>query len=175
MQTATVQSQLETLFGSRRPTRWITRERPKIDRIACPWLIRRFIDPQAEILFAPTPEVLDRAKTLSAVAFDLPGVPLTHRGDQCSFDAFLVDFGLGGDPGLRVLAPIIRGADTDRHDLAPEAAGLHAVSIGLSLMFEDDQVLLAHGMTAYDALYAWATRGQDQRHTWRPEAAGPTA
>jgi hypothetical protein len=171
MTNAVIETQLQSLFGRARPTRWITRERPKIDRIACPWLIRRFIDPEAEILFAPTPEVLERAKQLNAVAFDLPGAPLTHRGGQCSFDAFLDVFGLDEDSGLSRLAPIIRGADTDRHDLASEAAGLHAVSIGLSLMFDDDHVLLEHGMRVYDALYAWACRGQDQRHTWRPESA----
>jgi hypothetical protein len=166
-----IDSQLDALFGRDRPTRWITRERPKIDRIACPWLIKRFIDPEAEILFAPTLEVLDRAQRLKAVAFDLPGAPITHRGELCSFDAFLADFGLEDDPGLKILAPIVRGADTDRHDLAPEAAGLHAVSLGLSLLFEDDHVMLEHGMTVYDSLYAWAARGQRERHTWRPESA----
>jgi hypothetical protein len=171
MASSKIDSQLHALFGSVRPTRWITRERPKIDRIACPWLIQRFIDPEAEILFAPTPEVLDQAQRLQAVAFDLPGAPITHRGELCSFDAFVEDFGLGDDPGLRILAPIVRGADTDRHDLAPEAAGLHAVSLGLSLLFEDDHIMLGHGMTVYDALYAWAVRGQHERHAWTPGSA----
>jgi hypothetical protein len=117
------------------------RERPKIDRIACPWLIRRFIDPNAEILFVPTPEVFTTAEREGAVAFDIPGAPLTHEGEHCSFDAFLSQFQLE-DPGLAVMAPIVRGADTDRHDLAPEASGLHALSLGLTVLFQDDGELL---------------------------------
>jgi hypothetical protein len=158
---------LDELFGGRRPSRWVTRERPKIDRIACPWLIRRFIDPKAEILFVPTAEVFATAARESAVAFDIPGAPLTHEGERCSFDAFLQQFGLD-DPGLAVLAPIIRGADTDRHDLAPQASGLHALSLGLTLLFQDDAALLEQGLTVYDALYAWATRAFGERHDWRP-------
>jgi hypothetical protein len=161
---------LVELFGDRRPTRWVTRERPKIDRIACPWLIRRFIDPDAEILFAPTPEVFAIAEKERAVAFDIPGAPLTHAGDRCSFDAFISQFQLD-DEGLTVLAPIVRGADTDRHDLAPQASGLHALSLGLTILFEDDQMLLDHGLVIYDALYAWATKARGERHDWRPTAA----
>jgi hypothetical protein len=162
--------QLQILFGDRRPTRWVTRERPKIDRIACPWLIRRFIDPKAEILFVPTGEVFEAAAREQAVAFDIPGAPLTHEGDQCSFDAFIKRFTLD-DPGLQVLAPIVRGADTDRHDLAPEAAGLHALSLGLTTLYDDDQALLAQGLVLYDALYAWATKARGERHDWRPGRA----
>jgi hypothetical protein len=162
---------LAELFGDRRPTRWVTRERPKIDRIACPWLIRRFIDPDAEILFVPTPEVFATAERERAVAFDIPGAPLTHEGERCSFDAFMTQFQLEDDDGLKVLAPIVRGADTDRHDLAPQASGLHALSLGLTVVFEDDQLLLDHGLVIYDALYAWATKARGERHDWRPTAA----
>jgi hypothetical protein len=162
-----IETRLAELFGPRRPTRWVTRERPKIDRIACPWLIRRFIDPQAEILFVPTPQVFATAEREGAVAFDIPGAPLTHDGERCSFDAFLRQFQLG-DPGLAILAPIVRGADTDRHDFAPEAAGLHALSLGLTVLFQDDAALMDQGLTLYDALYAWATRARGERHDWRP-------
>jgi hypothetical protein len=164
-----VETRLSTLFGDRRPTRWVTRERPKIDRIACPWLIRRFLDPQAEILYVPTSEVFAAAEAAGAVAFDIPGAPFTHDGDLCSFDAFVGGFGLGDDAGLAALAPIVRGADTDRHGLAPEAAGLHALSLGLWLVFEEDDTLLEQGLIVYDALYAWATRARGQRHDWKPE------
>jgi len=159
----------DSLFGERRPTKWVTRERPKIDRIACPWLIRRFVDPGAVILYLPTEAVFDFAKRHGAVAFDIPGAPFSHVGDQCSFDAFIDRFGLD-DPGLAALAPIVRGADTDRHDLAPEAAGLHALSLGLSATFSDDQAILAQGLIVYDALYAWATKAKGERHDWRPGA-----
>ena len=155
-------------FGEGRPTRWVTRARPKIDRIACPWLIRRFIDPEAVILYVPTEQVFQVARFESAVAFDIPGAPFTHDGDRCSFDAFLDVFALD-DPGLAVLAPIVRGADTDRHDLAPQASGLHALSLGLTVLFDDDQSLLAQGLIIYDAFYAWATKAHDERHDWRPE------
>jgi hypothetical protein len=160
--------QLSELFEDRRPTRWVTRERPKIDRLACPWLIRRFLDPAAEILYVPTPEVFAVADRERAVAFDLPGAPFTHVGELCSFDAFIGCFGLQGDTGLAVLAPIVRGADTDRHQLAVEAAGLHAISVGLSLIRADDQALLAQGLVIYDALYAWAVSARGDHHAWRP-------
>jgi hypothetical protein len=163
-----IQSQLDALFGSRKATRWVTRERPKIDRIACPWLIRRFIDAEAEFLYAPTAQVFAIAERERAVAYDIPGAPFSHVGDKCSFDAFIERFRLD-DAGLTALAPIVRGADTDRHGMAPEAAGLHAVSLGLSRMFADDHALLAQGMVVYDALYAWATGAKGERHTWRPE------
>ena len=163
-----IESRLHELFGERRPTRWVTRERPKIDRIACPWLIRRFVDPQAEIIYVPSSEVFAAADRLGAVAFDIPGAAFTHDGEQCSFDAFLVQFGLG-DPALQAIAPIVRGADTDRHDLAPEAAGLHALSLGLAASFGDDQELLRYGLVLYDALYAWAAKARGERHAWTPQ------
>jgi hypothetical protein len=162
-----IQSQLELLFAGARPTRWVTRARPKIDRLACPWLIRRFLDPQAEILYAPTPLVFETAARERAVAFDIPGAPFSHVGDRCSFDAFIERFELD-QPGLRVLAEIIRGADTDRHDLAPEAAGLHALSLGLAVNYASDAELLAQGMILYDALYAWAMHAKGERHAWTP-------
>ena len=118
----TTELKLNELFGARRPTAWVTRERPKIDRIACPWLIRRFIDPDARILYAPTQEVFATAQRESAIAFDIPGAPFSHVGDLCSFDAFIGQFGLGDEAGLATLAPIVRGADTDRHDPAPESS-----------------------------------------------------
>jgi hypothetical protein len=163
------QTLLDQLFGSSRPTRWVTRERPKIDRIACPWLIRRFIDPEAVILYVPTEQVFAAAERERAVAFDIPGAEFSHEGEACSFDTFLKRFALD-DPGLRTLAPIVRGADTDRHDLAPQASGLHALSLGMSVLFADDQDLLAQGLVVYDALYAWATKAKGERHDWRPGA-----
>jgi hypothetical protein len=162
------QIKLNELFGARHPTAWVTRERPKIDRIACPWLIRRFLDADARILYAPTERVFETAEREGAVAFDIPGAQFSHVGESCSFDAFLTRFDLLGDAGLATLAPIVRGADTDRHDLAPEAAGLHALSLGLCVTHEDDQALLAQGLIFYDALYAWATRARGERHDWRP-------
>ncbi len=162
-----IQAQLNTLFGPRRPTRWVTRERPKIDRIACPWLIRRFLDSDAEFLYVPTAQVFEAATREGAAAFDIPGAAFSHVGEKCSFDAFLEYFALD-DAGLATLAPIVRGADTDRHGLAPEAAGLHALSLGLAANFADDQELLAQGLVIYDALYSWATRAKGERHDWRP-------
>ena len=135
--------------------KWITRERPKIDRIACPWLIARFIDPAAEFLYVPAANVLNIAKETGAIPYDIPGVEYGHRGELCSFDAFLDKHDLN-DPALRRLAVIVRGADTDRLDLAPQCAGLLALSLGLSRNFADDHVMLSHGMVMYDALYAWA-------------------
>lgn len=165
--TTHIQTQLDQLFGARRPTRWVTRERPKIDRIACPWLIRRFIDAKAEFIYASTEAVFTVAAREAAVAFDIPGAAFSHVGEKCSFDAFLERFALD-DTGLEALAPIVRGADTDRHALAPEAAGLHALSLGLAANFDDDHALLAQGFIIYDALYAWATRAKGERHDWRP-------
>jgi hypothetical protein len=159
---------LNAFFGESRPTRWVTRERPKIDRIACPWAIRRFIDPSADIIYAPTPAVLETAAREKAVAFDIPGAPISHEGELCSFDTLLARFGLDDDQALAVVARIVRGADTDHHEIAPEAAGLHAISLGLSQNFDDDQALLAQGMVVYDALYAWAKNGKADRHTWKP-------
>jgi rhodanese-related sulfurtransferase len=136
------------------PTRWVTRERPKIDRIACPWLVRRFIDPEAEFLYVPIGDVQKVAAQKSAVAYDIPGADFGHVGELCSFDAFLRKHNLR-DPGLEKLALIVRGADTNRLDLAPQAPGLLAISQGLSRNFPDDHEMLAHGMVVYDALYAW--------------------
>lgn len=147
----------------------MTRERPKIDRIACPWAIRRFIDPNAEIIYKPTPNVLETAAREGAVAFDIPGAPISHEGERCSFDTLLKRFGLDDDEALATVARIVRGADTDHHEIAPEAAGLHAISLGLSQNFDDDHALLAQGMVVYDALYAWAKNGKAEHHTWKPE------
>ena len=150
-------------------TRWVTRERPKIDRIACPWLLARFVDPEAEFLYVPTKQVLDTAKERDAVPYDVPEVHFTHEGEHCSFDAFLKHFHLN-DPALDQLALIVRGADTARLDLAPQASGLAAISLGLSRKYADDQEMLKHGLVMYDALYAWCKSSQDEVHTWNPAA-----
>jgi hypothetical protein len=147
--------------------KWVTRERPKIDRIACPWLILRFIDPEAEILYVPTPAVLRVAEEQGATPFDIPGVELTHNGPSCSFDAFLARYQLE-DPALARLALIVRGADTSRLDLAPQSAGLYAISLGLSAVFANDHELLRNGLVLYDALYAWCTQLQHETHNWPP-------
>ena len=135
-------------------TRWVTRERPKIDRIACPWLVRRFVDPGAEFLYVPVAEVQNAAKEHAATPYDVAGVEFGHAGERCSFDAFVEKFHLR-DAALDKLATIVRGADTSRLDLAPQAPGLLAISQGLSLNFRNDHEMLAHGMVIYDALYAW--------------------
>jgi rhodanese-related sulfurtransferase len=135
-------------------TRWVTRERPKIDRIACPWLVRRFVDPDAEFLYVPAKDVRQVSLEKTATAYDIPDVEFSHEGERCSFDAFLDHYRLAGDPALRKLAVIVRGADTNRLDLAPQAAGLLAISLGLSRLYADDQEMLEHGMLVYDALYA---------------------
>lgn len=144
---------------------WVTRHRPKIDRIACPWLIRRFIDPGARFLFVAPAEVADVAERFAATPFDIEGVRFSHRGELCSFDAFIADFGLAS-PALERLALIVRGADTDRHDLAPQAAGLLALSVGLSRMYRDDLAQLQAGIALYDALYRWARDGFEEGHDW---------
>jgi rhodanese-related sulfurtransferase len=149
-------------------TRWVTRERPKIDRIACPWLIRRFVDPDADFLYVPTAEVRKTAEEKTAVPYDIPEVEFAHDGELCSFDAFLRKFHLEKDPALADLALIVRGADTNRLDLAPQAAGLLAVSLGLSRLHKDDQEMLEHGIVVYDALYAWCKEGKNEIHTWNP-------
>ena len=149
-------------------SRWVTRERPKIDRIACPWLIRRFIDPGTEFLYVPAAEVKKIANQKDAVPYDIPDVEFSHVGEKCSFDAFL-DFYRLKDPALDELAVIVRGADTNRLDLAPQAAGLAALSLGLSLNFQDDHEMLEHGMVMYDALYAWCRKGKAEVHTWNPD------
>jgi rhodanese-related sulfurtransferase len=150
-------------------TRWVTRERPKIDRIACPWLLRRFVDPEAEFLYVPTPEVRKIAQEKAAVPYDIPDVEFSHDGELCSFDTFLRKFRLK-DPALAELALIVRGADTNRLELAPQAAGLAAISLGLSRNFKDDHEMLEHGMVVYDALYAWCKEGKEEVHTWNPAA-----
>jgi hypothetical protein len=134
--------------------KWITRERPKIDRIACPWLVARFIDTQAEFLYVPRGDVQRIALETGAIPYDVPGAELGHVGTLCSFDAFLSKYRLN-DPALARLAAIVRGADTDRFDLTPQSAGLYAISIGLSATHADDHAMLAQGMVIYDALYAW--------------------
>jgi hypothetical protein len=148
--------------------RWITRARPKIDRIACPWLIRRFIDPDAEFIFVPPAEVISQARVLNAIPFDVEGVELSHDGPLCSFDALLKKYRIQ-DPALDEIALIVRGADTEHLELAPQAAGLLAISLGLSRNYSDDHEQLAQGMVIYDALYSWARHVRDERHTWNPQ------
>ncbi|VVM47753.1 chromate resistance protein ChrB domain-containing protein [Pseudomonas fluorescens] len=148
--------------------RWITRERPKIDRIACPWLITRFIDPQPEFLYVPSADVLRLAVETDAAPYDIPGVELTHEGELCSFDAFLKKYHLS-EPALQHLAKIVRGADTSHLDLTPQSAGLYAISLGLSQCFADDHAMLAHGLIMYDALYAWCKECQGESHNWPPQ------
>jgi rhodanese-related sulfurtransferase len=150
-------------------TRWVTRERPKIDRIACPWIIARFIDKDAEFLYVPTAEVKNVASARQAVPYDIPDVAYSHDGDLCSFDAFVKRHHLH-DPALAQLAVIVRGADTAKLDLAPQAPGLAALSLGLSRLFSDDHEMLRHGMVMYDALYLWCKQGQDELQTWNPAA-----
>ena len=145
--------------------RWITRERPKIDRIACPWLIVRFVDRDAEFLFVAPDAVRREAARLGAIPFDVPGVELTHDGPLCSFDAFLRKYGLM-DPALERLARIVRAADTDRCGDEPQAAGLLAISLGLGANIRDDHRLLAAGFVVYDALYAWCRSPQPAPHGW---------
>jgi rhodanese-related sulfurtransferase len=152
-------------------TRWVTRERPKIDRIACPWLVARFVDPDAEFLYVPTQQVPATAREKDAIAYDIPDVHFSHDGERCSFDAFLSHYHLH-DPALEHLALIVRGADTARLELAPQASGLAAISLGLSRNFADDQEMLAHGMVMYDALYTWCKEGKDELHTWNRQAYG---
>jgi len=147
--------------------KWVTRERPKIDRIACPWLIARFIDKQAEFLYVPADQVLAVAEQAGAIPYDIVGVELTHVGELCSFDTFLNKYRLD-DPALRQLAVIVRGADTARLDLAPQCAGLMALSLGLSHNFRDDHEMLRQGMVMYDALYAWCQSCQNEQHGWPP-------
>ncbi len=153
--------------------RWVTRERPKIDRVACPWLIRRFIDPEAVFLFVAPARVSEVAQDTGATPFDVEGVELSHDGPKCSFDAFLVKYRLE-DPQLAELATIVRGADTDRLALAPQAAGLLAISLGLSHNFTDDHEMLRQGFMVYDALYAWSRFVKSERHTWNPQRTPAT-
>jgi hypothetical protein len=149
--------------------KWITRERPKIDRIACPWLIARFIDRAPEFIFVAPRDVSRLASELDAIPFDVEGVELSHEGPLCTFDALVAKYRLD-DPALRELAVIVRGADTARLDLAPQAAGLLAISLGLSYNFRDDQEQLRHGFVLYDALYSWCRYVRDETHSWNPQS-----
>lgn len=153
---------------TQRGTRWITRERPKIDRIACPWLILRFVDADAQFLYAPASGVLAAARAERAVPYDIPGVHFSHRGERCSFDAFIEHYQLTA-PGLQQLADIVRGADTSRLDLTPQSAGLFAISLGLSALYSDDHEMLRQGLVVYDALYAWCKSLQAETHNWPPK------
>ena len=150
--------------------KWVTRERPKIDRIACPWLIARFIDKDAEFLYVPADQVLKVAEATGAIPYDITGVAYGHLGELCSFDAFLRMHGLT-DPALLQLAVIVRGADTARLDLAPQCAGLLAQSLGLSALYRDDHEMLRHGMTMYDAYYAWLKQARGEAHGGKTPAA----
>jgi rhodanese-related sulfurtransferase len=147
------------------PSTWVTRWRPKIDRIACPWFIRRFVDPSAGFLFVEPEQVLAVAEELNATAFDIEGAPLTHDGKRCSFDGLLDHFAVSDKP-LRHLAEIIRGADTADLALAPQSAGLLAVSLGISAQCDDDHEALARGFPLYDALYAWINLAREETHSW---------
>jgi hypothetical protein len=148
--------------------KWITRERPKIDRIACPWLIKNFIDMEAVFMYVPKEQVFEKAKKLNAIPYDIPGAEYSHYGDECTFDFIIKKHGLN-DPALLQLATIVRGADTDRFDLAMQSAGLWAISAGLSYNIKDDYEMLETGMKLYDALYSWAKYVQEEKHTWNPQ------
>lgn len=143
--------------------KWITRERPKIDRIACPWLIKKFVDVDAEFLYVPFNEVLDKTKELNAVPFDIPDVEFTHYNEECTFDYIIKKYQIT-DPAVLIMSKIVRGADTDRYDLAKESAGLWAISAGLAHNIPNDAELLKTGMMLYDALYSWATHLYQQNH-----------
>lgn len=148
--------------------KWITRERPKIDRIACPWLIKNFVDKEAEFIYVPKELVFEKAKELDAVPYDIPGAEYSHEDERCTFD-FIVKKHDITDPAILQLAEIIRGADTYRFDLAPQAAGLWAISAGLSHNYKNDLEMLEFGMKIYDALYSWAKYVQEERHNWNPK------
>ena len=145
------------------PSKWITRERPKVDRIACPWLIRRFIDPLAEFIYVPAADVIGAAASRGATAYDVPNVQFSHRSDACSMDAFINDFEIH-DVALNDLAAIVRGADTGKLELTPQSPGLLAISLGLSALYPNDHEMLEHGMVVYDALYAWLKRARAEIH-----------
>ena len=146
--------------------KWITREHPKIDRIACPWLIRNFVDTEAEFIYVPKEEVFTKAKELEAIPYDIPGAEYTHEGDYCTFDYIVKKHDLT-DPAIQQIATIVRGADTDSFQLAPQAAGLWAISAGLSYNYKNDYEMLSIGMKMYDALYSWAKYVQEEKHTWQ--------
>ena len=147
--------------------KWITRERPKIDRIACPWLIKNFVDSKAEFIYVSKDQVFEKADELNAIPYDIPGAEYSHYGDECTFDFILKKHGLH-NPVLNQLATIVRGADTNRFDIAPQAAGLWAISAGLSYNYKNDLEQLEIGMKLYDALYSWAKYVQQERHNWNP-------
>jgi hypothetical protein len=147
--------------------RWITRERPKIDRIACPWLIKNFVDKEAEFIFVPKEQVFEKAAELGAIPYDISGAEYTHEGEYCTFDYIIRKHHIT-DPAIHTLARIVRGADTDRFELAPQAAGLWAISAGLSYNYSDDKEQLAIGLKIYDALYSWAKFVYDEKHNWSP-------
>jgi rhodanese-related sulfurtransferase len=153
------------------PSKWVTREHPKIDRIACPWLIRRFIDPNADFIYVPKEQVLAVAQQTGGIPYDIDGVELTHDGERCSFDTILRIYDIK-DSALDHLATIVRGADTSRHDLSPQCGGLFAISLGLSANFPDDHEMLKHGMVIYDALYTWCRSLQAETHNWPARAVG---
>jgi hypothetical protein len=148
--------------------KWITRERPKIDRIACPWLIKKFVDPVAEFIYVPKEQVFARAKEVNAIPYDIPGTEYSHEGDYCTFD-YIVKKHHIRDDAIDRIALIVRGADTDSFALAPEAAGLWAISAGLSYNIQNDQEQLALGLKMYDALYSWAKYVSDEKHNWNPK------
>lgn len=152
-------------------TAWVTRSRPKVDRIACPWLVRRFIDPGAVFLFVAPAEVAAVAERFGAAPFDIEGVFWSHRGERCTFDVMVEEFGLRTEPLLH-LATIVRGADTAHLDLAPEAQGLLAVSLGLSRMYADDLEQMEAGLAVYDALYRWCRDATDEKHNWPSKKPG---
>jgi AraC-like DNA-binding protein len=147
--------------------KWITRERPKIDRLACPWLIKRFIDKEAEFIYVPTDQVKKKAKELKAIPYDVQDVEYTHYGDKCTFDFFVQQHQIN-DAAVLKIATIVRGADTDKFDLAMQSAGLWAISAGLSHNYTNDHELLEKGMIIYDALYSWARYHEHDKHTWDP-------
>ena len=147
--------------------KWITRERPKIDRIACPWLIKRFVDSNAQFFYVPKEAVFEKAKQLDAIPYDIPGAEYSHYGKECTFD-FIVKKHAITDPAVLQISTIVRGADTDSFHLAPQAAGLWAISAGLSYNFKDDHEMLSIGMKLYDALYSWAKYVQGETHNWNP-------
>jgi len=148
--------------------KWITRERPKIDRIACPWLIKNFVDTEAEFIYVPKEEVFTKANELEAIPYDIPGAEYTHEGEYCTFD-YIVKKHQIIDPAIHHIATIVRGADTDSFQLAPQAAGLWAISAGLSYNYNNDHEMLSIGMKMYDALYSWSKYVQEEKHIWQPK------
>lgn len=155
--------------------KWVTRERPKIDRIACPWLIAGFVDEEPEFLYVHADEVFGVAKAQAAIPYDIPGAELSHVSELCSFDAFIEKYELGHDPALLQLALIVRGADTSRLDLTPQSSGLLAISLGLSAIYANDHDMLDQGMVVYDAFYAWCRSCQGEKHNWPPAGLASSA